>query len=64
MKAGGKYELFIPPQLAYDLSPPPGSPIPPGALLVFDVELISFKPAAASGQAAPAHPAQPAQPAK
>jgi FKBP-type peptidyl-prolyl cis-trans isomerase FklB len=59
MKPGAKYRLFVPPQLAYDLRSRP--PIPPGALLLFDVELLSFKaqPAAAapasgaSGAAAP-----------
>jgi FKBP-type peptidyl-prolyl cis-trans isomerase len=43
MKPGAKYQLFIPPQLAYDLQPPPGSGIPPGSLLLFDVELLSVK---------------------
>jgi len=45
MKVGSKVELFIPPSLAYDLNSPP--PIPPGSLLKFEVELISFKPATA-----------------
>jgi FKBP-type peptidyl-prolyl cis-trans isomerase FklB len=44
MKPGGKYELFVPPQLAYDLNPPPGAPIPPGSMLIFDVELVGIKP--------------------
>jgi FKBP-type peptidyl-prolyl cis-trans isomerase len=43
MKPGGKYQLFVPPQLAYDLRSPPGSPIPPGAMLIFEVELVSVK---------------------
>jgi FKBP-type peptidyl-prolyl cis-trans isomerase len=57
MKPGAKYQLWIPPQLAYDLNSPPT--IPPGSLLVFDVELVSVKPAAAAapGGAAPPHPA-------
>jgi FKBP-type peptidyl-prolyl cis-trans isomerase len=42
MKPGAKYQLFIPPQLAYDLRSPPG--IPPGSMLQFDVELVSVKP--------------------
>jgi FKBP-type peptidyl-prolyl cis-trans isomerase FkpA len=46
MKPGAKYELFIPPSLAYGASPPPGAPIPPGALLKFEVELVSVKPPA------------------
>jgi FKBP-type peptidyl-prolyl cis-trans isomerase len=46
MKPGAKWELYIPPGLAYgDDSPPP---IPPGSLLKFDVELLSVKPASAS----------------
>ncbi len=40
MKPGAKYQLFIPPQLAYGDSPPPRSPIKPGSLLKFDVELL------------------------
>jgi FKBP-type peptidyl-prolyl cis-trans isomerase len=57
MKPGAKWRLFIPPQLAYDLRPPPGSGIPPGSMLLFDVELLSVKPAAAANQPAPAQPA-------
>jgi FKBP-type peptidyl-prolyl cis-trans isomerase len=53
MKPGAKYELFVPPHLAYDLRPPPRSPIPPGSLLIFEVELLSAKAAAP----APAPPA-------
>jgi FKBP-type peptidyl-prolyl cis-trans isomerase len=45
MKPGSKWKLFIPPQLAYDLRSRP--PIPPGSMLIFDVELISAQPAAA-----------------
>jgi FKBP-type peptidyl-prolyl cis-trans isomerase len=39
MKPGAKWKLYIPPQLAYDMSQKPG--IPPGSALLFDVELIS-----------------------
>lgn len=42
MKPGAKWELFIPPELAYDLNSPPA--IPPGSLLRFDVELLSIGP--------------------
>ena len=42
MKPGAKYQLFVPPQLAYDMRARPG--IPPGSLLIFEVELLSFKP--------------------
>jgi FKBP-type peptidyl-prolyl cis-trans isomerase FkpA/FKBP-type peptidyl-prolyl cis-trans isomerase FklB len=62
MKPGAKYQLFIPPQLAYDMRSRP--PIPPGSMLLFDVELLSVKagpqPAAAPAPAASA-PAAPAQ---
>jgi FKBP-type peptidyl-prolyl cis-trans isomerase FklB len=61
MKPGAKYELFIPPQLAYDLRSRP--PIPPGSMLIFDVELLSFKPPQSPPTAAPsAEPATPPPP--
>ncbi|MDP8984116.1 MAG: FKBP-type peptidyl-prolyl cis-trans isomerase [Pseudomonadota bacterium] len=41
MKPGAKWQLFVPPELAYDTNPRPG--IPAGSLLTFDVELISVK---------------------
>jgi FKBP-type peptidyl-prolyl cis-trans isomerase len=64
MKPGAKYQLFIPPKLAYDVDSP--ASIPPGSMLIFDVELLSIKPAGAaagpgSAQPKPAQPAQPAQ---
>jgi FKBP-type peptidyl-prolyl cis-trans isomerase len=46
MKPGAKYQLWIPPKLAYDLESPPS--IPPGSMLIFDVELVSIKPAGAA----------------
>jgi FKBP-type peptidyl-prolyl cis-trans isomerase len=64
MKPGAKYQLFVPPQLAYDLRSPPA--IPPGSLLIFEVELLSIKvaqPPAAQTGAQPAAAAQPAAPA-
>jgi FKBP-type peptidyl-prolyl cis-trans isomerase len=57
MKPGAKYQLFIPPQLAYDLRSPPQ--IPPGSLLVFDVELLSIKAPPAAAPPAPAPPPPP-----
>ncbi|TWJ09411.1 FKBP-type peptidyl-prolyl cis-trans isomerase [Altererythrobacter ishigakiensis] len=42
MQKGGTYELFIPAELAYGDAPPPGSDIPPGANLNFEVELVDF----------------------
>lgn len=57
MKPGEKVQLFVPPKLAYDLQSPPQ--IPPGSLLVFDVELLSVKPhVAAPPRPAPPAPAQ------
>jgi FKBP-type peptidyl-prolyl cis-trans isomerase FklB len=53
MKPGAKYQLVIPPGLAY--GPQPKPQIPANSLLIFDVELIS---AQAPGNAAP--PAAPA----
>jgi len=63
MKPGAKWKLFIPPQLAYDLRSRP--PIPPGSMLIFDVELMSVKPAPAASPPASANPpaARPAVPA-
>lgn len=55
MKPGAKYELFVPPQLAYDLRARPG--IPPGSMLIFDVELLGIK--APQSSATPASPATP-----
>jgi FKBP-type peptidyl-prolyl cis-trans isomerase len=65
MKPGAKYQLFVPPQLAYDLHARPG--IPPGSLLIFEVELMSFKPgqppaAGPTGAPPPPAAAPPAQP--
>lgn len=44
MKPGAKWQLFVPPELAYDTQSPPG--IPPGSLLVFDVELVKVEQSA------------------
>jgi len=41
MKPGAKWQLFVPPELAYGANPK-GS-IPGGSLLIFDVELVSVK---------------------
>jgi FKBP-type peptidyl-prolyl cis-trans isomerase FkpA len=42
MRAGGEYELYIPADMAYGEAPPPGSPIPPGADLVFEIEVVDI----------------------
>jgi FKBP-type peptidyl-prolyl cis-trans isomerase FkpA len=42
MQKGGKYELYIPAELAYGDSPPQGAPIPPGADLKFEIEVVDF----------------------
>lgn len=44
MSPGAKWRLFVPPELAYGAKPPTPA-IPPNALLVFEVELISIEPA-------------------
>jgi FKBP-type peptidyl-prolyl cis-trans isomerase FklB len=43
MKPGSKYQLFVPPDLAYGDNPRPG--IPAGSLLIFDVDVMSVKSA-------------------
>ena len=59
MKAGSKYQLFIPPDLAYgEHSPSPT--IPPNSALIFEVELMSVQPAPAQ----PGSPSPAASPAK
>jgi FKBP-type peptidyl-prolyl cis-trans isomerase len=42
MKAGGRRKLVLPPEMAYgDVGAPPD--IPPGATLVFDVEVLKVE---------------------
>jgi FKBP-type peptidyl-prolyl cis-trans isomerase len=58
MKPGAKWRIFIPPQLGYDLNSPP--PIPPGSLLIFDVDLLGVHAQpAAPPQIQPHPPGQP-----
>jgi FKBP-type peptidyl-prolyl cis-trans isomerase FklB len=52
MRPGAEWRLFIPPDLAYALAPPPS--IPPNALLIFDVSMIGVEPAGTPHAAAPA----------
>jgi len=42
MNVGSKYQFFIPSELAYGNNPPPGSIIPPGSVLIFEIELLGI----------------------
>ncbi len=42
MKVGDKWRLYIPAHLAYGPQGPPGGPIPPFAVLIFDIELLGI----------------------
>lgn len=44
MKVGGKAHVVCPSEIAYGDQVPPGGPIPPGATLVFDIELLAINP--------------------
>jgi FKBP-type peptidyl-prolyl cis-trans isomerase len=54
MKPGAKWELYIPSDLAYK-DAAQGPLIGPGSTLIFEVELLSFKPAAAAPTAISSH---------
>lgn len=43
MKVGSKWKLVVPAKLAYGENPQPGSPIGPGSVLVFEVELLGIE---------------------
>jgi FKBP-type peptidyl-prolyl cis-trans isomerase len=43
MKAGAKWEVYIPANLAYGAAPPPGSLISPNAPLIFNLELLEVQ---------------------
>lgn len=43
MKPGAKWMLYIPSELAYGENPRAGGPIPPNAVLIFEVELLETK---------------------
>ena len=42
MKVGDKWQLFVPPRLGYGIDVPPGAPIGPNSLLVFEIELLDI----------------------
>lgn len=44
MKKGAKYRIWLPSELAYGAQVPPGGPIPPNAVLDFDVTLVDITP--------------------
>ena len=55
MKPGAKWELFIPPDLAYG-ERGSGAQIGPNATLIFEMELLSFKPPSPPPAVAPVQP--------
>jgi FKBP-type peptidyl-prolyl cis-trans isomerase len=59
MKPGAKWQLFVPPALAYGANPQRG--IPGGSLLKFEVELVSVKSNAAPAAPSDMKPAPKAQ---
>ncbi len=42
MPVGSKWEIYLPPNLAYGVNPRPGSGIEPNDLLIFELELLSI----------------------
>lgn len=46
MRPGAKFQLAIPPEIGY--GDRPTGPIPPGSVLLFDVEMLEIKPATAA----------------
>jgi FKBP-type peptidyl-prolyl cis-trans isomerase len=52
MNPGAKWRVFVPPDLAYALRPPPA--IPPNSLLIFDIEVLGINQPAEARATAPA----------
>jgi FKBP-type peptidyl-prolyl cis-trans isomerase FklB len=55
MKPGAKWQLFIPPELAYG-ERGAGAQVGPNATLIFEMELVSFKPPSPPPTVPPAQP--------
>jgi FKBP-type peptidyl-prolyl cis-trans isomerase len=43
MRVGSKWQLFIPPDLAYGKIGAPSMKVPPNATIIFELELVSIK---------------------
>ncbi len=56
MKPGAKWQLYIPSELAYGERGAAGGQIGPNATLIFDMELVSFKPPAPPPTVPPTQP--------
>ncbi|MBX7249177.1 MAG: FKBP-type peptidyl-prolyl cis-trans isomerase [Caulobacteraceae bacterium] len=41
MRVGDSWTIWLPADIAYGDQPPPGSPIPPGSVLIFKLEILS-----------------------
>jgi FKBP-type peptidyl-prolyl cis-trans isomerase FklB len=52
MNPGAKWRVFVPPDLAYALRPPPA--IPPNSLLIFDIEVLGINQPGEARAAVPA----------
>lgn len=63
MKKGAKYTFYVPPNLGYGERP--RQKMPPNSVLIFETELVDFKPMPAGGKGAsgPGHPVQSGKPA-
>jgi FKBP-type peptidyl-prolyl cis-trans isomerase FklB len=61
MKTGAKWQLFVPSELAYGAGRS-GPYILPNSALIFEIELVSFKPTPAPATTAPAPTAVPREP--
>ncbi len=60
MKPGAKWQLFVPPELGYGANSPPT--VPPGALLIYELELLKVEPPAPMDPAAAKQRVKPASP--